>query len=146
MNLTEHFTLNEATFSQAADRSGIDNTPSPVVLKNIQHAAIQLERIRSLLNAPIRISSWYRNSATNKRVGGSKNSSHLRGFAIDFDSDSFGTPLQICNVIANSGIKFNQLIHEYGRWVHADFDPLAKMELLTIDSFGTRFDLLSIRK
>jgi Peptidase M15 len=146
LNLTTNFTLNEATFSQAAERAGINNTPSPVVLANIKNAANSLQEIRDFLGAPIRVSSWYRNSATNKIVGGAKNSAHLLGWAIDFDCESLGTPLQVALKIAKSDIRFDQLIHEFGRWVHISFEPKTRGELLTVDNFGTRIGLVPTRR
>lgn len=146
MKLTENFTLYEATFSQAASRAGIDNTPSPVVLENIKQAAKGLQLVRDVLGAPVRVSSWYRNSAVNKIVGGAKGSSHTQGWSIDFDCDSVGTPLQICQRIYKANIGFDQLIHEFGAWVHISFDPRMRGELLTFDRFGpARVGLLPIR-
>ncbi|MFZ0267748.1 hypothetical protein [Caulobacter sp.] len=40
---------------------------------------------------------------------------------------------------------FDQLIHEFGRWVHISFDPARRMQQLTIDGEGTRSGLLAVR-
>jgi hypothetical protein len=134
MELTPHFTLEEATFSERASRKGINNQPSEQIFLNIKQAAVALERVRFLLGQPITINSWYRNAVVNKLVGGSKGSSHMGGWAIDFRCENYGRPLKIAQAIANSTINFDQLIHEYDSWVHISFDPRMRMQLLTYDS------------
>ncbi len=146
MNLTPSFTLHEAIFSQNASRAGIDNTPSPVILENIKQAAQGLQRVRDLLDSPVIVSSWYRNSAVNKLANGSKGSSHMQGWAIDFTCPNFGSPLKVCQAIYKNNIGFDQLIHEFGAWVHISFDPRMRGELLTFDSFGPpRVGLVPVR-
>ena len=46
------------------------------------------------------------------------NSAHMRGLAADFTAPTFGTVLAVAQQIARSDIEFDQLIHEYGGWVH----------------------------
>ncbi|VVE59449.1 peptidase M15 [Pandoraea iniqua] len=117
-DLTLHFTLDELTHSQTADRRGIDNTPSDEIVTNLIRVAQTLERVRVLLGSrPVSISSGYRSPDLNRAVGGARNSAHLYGLAADFICPGYGTPLQICKAIAASGIDFDQLIYE-GTWVH----------------------------
>lgn len=117
--LTEHFTLEEMTISQTAARAGIDNTPSAAIVRNLRQTCEMLEAVRTTLGgAPILISSGYRSPALNKAVGGSKNSAHLEGLAADFTAPAFGTPFQIARAIAASSLAYDQLIHEFGVWVH----------------------------
>ena len=118
-SLSAHFTLDELTASQAATRKGIDNTPTPDVLRNLQSLAAVLEKIRTLLGGvSIIVSSGYRSPAVNKAVGGAKNSAHMSGLAADFTAPKFGTVLQTARMIAASEINYNQPIYEYGAWVH----------------------------
>ena len=93
MNLSEHFTLDEATYSETAVRLGISNQPSTVQLENMKHAASQLEKVRELSGA-LRINSWLRLPDVNVAVGGSKISSHMDGWAIDVSSTKF-TPYEL---------------------------------------------------
>lgn len=131
--LTKHFTLSEATRSDTARKLGISNTPSPVELERILETALQMERIRSILgDKPIMISSWFRNTETNRAVGGVANSDHLRGDAVDFRCPGYGDITAVCKSIIASGIKFDQLIWEYGRWVHISFGPRMRQEVLYI--------------
>ena len=118
-SLTEHFTLDELVASQTATRSGIDNTPGAATLRNLKSLAEVLEEVRTLLGGvSLLISSGYRSPALNTAVGGSAKSAHLLGLAADFTAPKFGTVLQTAKKIAASGIAYDQLIHEYGAWVH----------------------------
>ena len=132
MNLSEHFTLEEATYSETAVRMGIPNQPSTLQLENMKHAAEQLEKIRTLLGKPMHINSWLRLPDVNVAVGGSKISSHMDGWAIDFTCAGFGDPLTVCKAIQASGIKFDQMIHEFARWTHISFAPEMRGQVLTI--------------
>ncbi|MCC6537975.1 MAG: peptidase M15 [Bryobacterales bacterium] len=118
-SLSEHFTLEEMTLSQTAAREGIDNKPSPEIVKNLKETCALLEAVRKALGGvPVLISSGYRSAALNKAVGGSKTSAHMEGFAADFTAPAFGTPLQVARAISASGIAYDQLIHEFAVWVH----------------------------
>lgn len=130
MMLSPHFSLYEATFSSTAERLGIDNTPSAVILEHIRLTAASMENVRVLLRNPVHIDSWYRCGVLNGAVGGSKTSAHMDGYAVDFVCTEFGTPLQIVKAIESSGITFDQCIQE-GSWVHISFDPKSRFQVLT---------------
>jgi len=130
MQLSEHFTLDEATYSETAVRLGINNQPSTLQLENMKHAAAQLEQLRVAVG-PLRINSWLRLPDVNVAVGGSKVSSHMDGWAIDVSSSSL-TPIQLCHKVEELGIKFDQMIHEFGRWMHISFAPEMRQQKLTI--------------
>lgn len=146
MNLTEHFTLEELTASDTAARLGIDNTPGPVERANLVVLANKLEVVRLILGAPLIISSGYRCLALNRKLRSDDTSAHVQGLGADFTCPGFGTPLEIALRLASrrDEIGFDQLIHEFGRWVHVGFrlkDP--RGELLTVDTRGTRAGLLA---
>jgi len=130
MQLSEHFDLNEATYSDTAIRQGIDNQPSSLQLENMKVAAAKLEQLRAV-TGPLKINSWLRLPAVNVAVGGSKVSSHMDGWAIDVSSSKL-TPYQLCQEVKKAGIKFDQMIHEFGRWMHISFDPAMRQQELTI--------------
>lgn len=118
MYLTPHFTLGELTHSQDAVRFGLDNTPPPEAIRNLERLAEVLEQVRSLLgDKPVLISSGYRSPDINTLVGGAEASQHTQGLAVDFTCPAWGTPRLICGAISRSGIHFDQLIFE-GGWVH----------------------------
>jgi hypothetical protein len=130
MNLSEHFTLEEATYSETAVRMGINNQPDERQLGNMKSAAAQLEAVRAL-SGPMRVNSWLRLPEVNVAVGGSKVSSHMDGWAIDCSSSKH-TPYELCQMVKKAGIKFDQMIHEYGRWMHISFAPEMRQQELTI--------------
>ena len=131
MILSEHFSLEEATHSDTAIRLGINNQPNARQLENMKKAAIGMEQVRALLGKSISVNSWIRLPEVNVAVGGSKVSSHMDGWAIDFVSP-FGTPYAVCKAIEASGIKFDQMIYEYGKWTHISFAPEMRQQKLTI--------------
>jgi zinc D-Ala-D-Ala carboxypeptidase len=137
--LSTNFTLDEFTNSQTAERSGIDNTPPDSLLPTLRRTAYGLELVRTLLsNRPILVSSGYRSAALNAAVGGSATSQHSLGEAVDFTCPTYGTPEQIVRAIAASSIPYDQVIQEFGRWVHISFGPRNRRQALVIDKQGTR--------
>lgn len=142
MKLSEHFTLQEATFSRTAQRLGLKNDPAPHELETMMKAAIGMERVRALLgNKGIVINSWLRGHALNLAVGGSESSQHRKGEAIDFTCPAFGSPRKICTLIAEHAdlIRFDQLILE-PTWVHISFAIVSRTtprkQVLTITPDG----------
>jgi putative chitinase len=134
MNLSDHFSLEEAMHSDTATRLGISNQPNAQQLENMKVAAIGMEKIRELLASPINVNSWIRLPEVNVAVGGSKVSSHMDGWAIDFTCKGFGNPLEVCKAIEKSNIKFDQMIYEFGEkgWTHISFAPAMRQQKLTI--------------
>lgn len=132
MQLSDHFSLEELTFSQTAVRRGYDNTPGRYEAANLAFLAHELEYVRrALANKPMRITSGYRSPTLNRAVGGSWRSQHMLGLAADFVCPAFGAPLEICDVIALSPhVHFDQLIHE-GTWVHVSFSMRPRRDVLT---------------
>ena len=129
--LSEHFSLDEFTASQEATRHSINNTPSEKVVENICMLAALLEQVRELLGGhSIRISSGFRSLALNRHIGSNDTSAHIRGWAADFTCPFFGKPIDVAKKIAESNLKFDQLIFE-GTWVHISCDPQNRRQLLT---------------
>jgi zinc D-Ala-D-Ala carboxypeptidase len=134
MKISEHFTLEELSFSEAAARLGLDNTPGPIVIPNLSLVAAALEKVRKLLgDNPIAVHSSYRSAEVNRAVGGVVTSAHCHGLACDFVCPAFGTPAEVALAILKSDIEYDQLILEYG-WVHvalAQEGSLSRREALT---------------
>ena len=118
MPITDHFTLEELTFSEKALRLGIPNVPPPDAVANLTRlATVLLEPLRDLLGVPIHINSGYRSFAINADVGGSSNSAHLGGCAAD--CVPIGLNMSIAfDKIQKSGLPFDQLIFECNAWLH----------------------------
>ena len=98
--LSEHFTLDEMTYSATAKANRISNIPVGTHKKVLQHTCIYLlEPLRALLNdkykeyggkrvkcVSLRITSGYRGPALNKAVGGVSTSEHCLGQAADCEA------------------------------------------------------------
>lgn len=120
--MSEHFSLRELTRSDYAIRNGIPNVPMPRIVENIEQVLMPgLELVRALLGHPMVVTSGFRSPLVNDAVGGSAMSQHRYGFAADFHCDGFGGPKEIVAAVAASTIPFDQLIEEYGEWVHVSF-------------------------
>ena len=123
MQLTEHFTLEEFTFSSTAKARGIDNTVSNHrVIENLKNLCEQvLEPLRSYANQPITISSGYRCKALNKVVGGAHNSQHMTGEAADIH-----IPLYDFKDSTGSRLTDIETAREWMQWLtdNTDFDQL----------------------
>lgn len=82
--VSDHFTLGEVVHSVTASQSGLDNCPRVCdLLCAFTFARTVLEPLRSFLGRPIYVSSWFRCSALNVKVGGVSGSYHMFGRAVD---------------------------------------------------------------
>lgn len=139
MYLSTNFTLDEFTNSQQAVRANIDNSPTAEILEQLYRTAYDMELVRKELGEkPILISSAYRCIELNRLVGSKDTSQHVRGQAVDFTCPAFGTPKEIVERLLGSALDFDQLIWEFGRWVHISFSDHNRRQALTIDHEGTR--------
>jgi zinc D-Ala-D-Ala carboxypeptidase len=140
MNLSEHFTLEEFSFSAAAVRLGIDNTPAPAIVTNLSLVAAVMEHIRTALGArPIVMHSGYRSAKANQAVGGVETSAHCQGLACDFVCPDFGTPAEVAVAILKSDVQFDQLILECTLACRRRDSP-PRGEALTKRSQGTAYE------
>lgn len=146
MNLSDHFTLAEMTASDTAARQGISNQPSDQETDNLRRLCVEiLEPLRRVTGKPIRITSGYRCPLLNTIVGGAKMSAHTLGRAADIKVDGL-TPLEVCRLIQELGLPYDQVIHEFKSWCHVAIAPdsrLAKREALTAVKLAgfTRYDV-----
>lgn len=122
MKLSPHFSLSEFTKSQTAARKGINNTPGNNEIDRLRTLCEEiLEPIREHFEVPIIISSGYRSPALNSAIGGSSTSQHCKGEAVDFTVAHYNVT-ELFNWLAfTSGLVFDQLIHEYGDWIHISY-------------------------
>lgn len=118
VRLSRNFDLGLLTASDTAHARGIDNRADPAHLGNLRRLAFVLEEVQALIGHALVITSAYRSPALNTAVGGVPHSRHALGLAADFTCPEFGSPLEVARRIAGSTIAFDQIIHEYGRWVH----------------------------
>jgi uncharacterized protein YcbK (DUF882 family) len=142
VNLTPHFTLEELTASETAERNGWDNSPNDQEMANLTRLADFLEQVKVVLNGkPIIISSGLRTKKVNDAVGSRDTSQHRLGCAADFRVPGM-TPDQVVKAIVASGIGYDQVIREFDRWTHISVpnsvDTSPRRQALIIDKAGTR--------
>jgi zinc D-Ala-D-Ala carboxypeptidase len=119
IKLSDNFYLDEFTRSQTAARFGIDNSikiGSMEYLNVVRLCRDVLQPIRNALG-PVYISSGYRCAQLNKKMDGAANSQHTKGEAADITVTDH-TPLQVANWCAANLTNYDQIIHEFGEWVH----------------------------
>lgn len=130
MKLSKHFTLDEFTFSQTAARNMLDNTPTDVQIASLKRLCVEvLEPVREHFDRPVRISSGYRGPDLNRAVRGSRSSQHCKGEAADFTVPGV-TVLELCQWM-HRNLNYDQLIYEFGRWVHVSYGPRMRNQELT---------------
>ena len=147
--LSAHFTLEELTASETAERHNIDNTPTSEHLENLKRLAEFLEEVKKALGGkPVMINSAYRGPAVNEKVGGSKASQHMVGCAADLRIPGMN-PDEVCRAIIAADLPFDQLIREFydpakvaGGWTHVSVTNTSgstpRKQALIIDKQGTR--------
>ena len=141
MNLSTNFTLDELIASQTAARKGLDNTPNATEVANLVRVAALLEEVRALLNKPILINSGFRSKAVNDAVGSRDTSQHRIGCAADIRVPGM-TPREVVEACIKANIGYDQIIEEFGSWVHISVPDSPsrppRKQALTIDRQGTR--------
>lgn len=137
MKLTDHFTLEELTFTQHRE---FDNEPPAEILPALTRTAQGLERIRTLLGQPIHVNSGYRSPQVNAAVGSKPSSQHCKGEAADFICPAYGSPEKVARLLKPLmvDLSIDQLILEFGSWVHVSFTEQPRRMALVIDRNGTR--------
>lgn len=126
----KYFSIEELSKSETAYRLGIKNEPNESERANIV-ALIEnvLDPCRESYKRPIRVTSGFRNSKLNAKVGGETHSQHTKGQAADIVTMREGLQgnYLIGKIIARNG-GFDQLIFEnvgsrdmLPQWIHVSF-------------------------
>ena len=124
--LSKNFSLQEYTKSQTATRQGLDNTPNEdhmasakLLFENV------VQKVRDHFGVTV-INSGYRGPALNTAVGGSSNSQHCKGEAVDIECP--GTSNYDVAKWIEDNLDFDQLILEFitlgipdSGWVHVSY-------------------------
>lgn len=127
MNLTQNFSLEELTKSEAALRKGLDNTPDEEVIQNLQVLCENvLQPLRDAYKRGIKVNSAYRSPDVNAAVGGVRTSDHCKGQAADIEIP--GVPnAEVAQYLADN-FDFTQVILEFytpgipdSGWVHVSY-------------------------
>lgn len=128
--LSYYFTLEEFLASQEAVRRGIANTPTADDLARLKQTALRMDAVRIFLGNPVIVSSGYRTPALNTAIGGADGSDHTKGLAIDFICPGRGSVADVFLALKYSGLEYDQLINEFGKWVHIGFGPRMRNQCL----------------
>ena len=126
MKLSNNFHLKELTKSETADRLGLKNQPTDEQLVALTVVVNQvLQPVRDKFGI-VTVNSGLRGEEVNKAVGGSKNSQHCQGEAVDFECYSVSN-WELAKWI-QSELDFDQLILEFYKkgdpqsgWVHCSY-------------------------
>ena len=79
-----------------------------------------LDRARTISNVPYKINSGYRTPEHNKKVGGKKTSSHLKGLAADIHCTDSESRAKIVQGLIDSGFRRIGIANTF---IHVDSDP-----------------------
>ncbi len=119
--LGKNFSLKEFTRSQIARRNNIDNTPDEKQIENLKELVQNLlQPLRDRVKCPITVTSGYRSFRVNFLAGGSIHSQHMEGKAADIDITCM--PLENLFRIIAEDFDYDQLIYEFGEWIHVSWN------------------------
>jgi uncharacterized protein YcbK (DUF882 family) len=121
MKLTKNFQLSEFASN--------DGTPVPEhLIPNVKTLAMNLQVLRDEVGQTIIINSGYRSPSWNRKIGGAKNSMHLKAMAADLVCVGL-TPKQLKAVIERlikAGKMKNGGIGLYPSFVHYDIGAVRR--------------------
>ena len=115
--ISAHLSFAEATTTDHRAYLVQQAHPPPEIVDNIGwYAAEEFEPARALLG-PLHVNSLWRCADLNAAIGGSTSSAHMLGLAADV------LPLTMemrdaYLALQASSVPFDQLIWEFGRWIH----------------------------
>ena len=136
MNLSKNFTLDELTISQEATRSGLQNKPTSAHTANLMGLCENiLQPLRDKAMRPVVVSSGFRSPTVNRRIGGSKSSQHTKGEAADFTVPGMSVA-EVVALMRKMRLPYDQLIDEFGAWIHVSYSPLHRRQVLTARRVG----------
>lgn len=119
--ISQHFTWGEVFAN--CDNGEIAST-HPAIFENALRQSVLMEKIRRLYGKPVIVHSWYRNKQHNERVGGAKESYHLKGLATDFHIQGYESAVgnRQVQIILDESMFMQRAGLEFtgGEWTHVD--------------------------
>lgn len=126
MKLSKNFSLDELTVTS----TGLANVPNAAEMASLKALALHvLQPLRSALGRPVLVNSGFRSEAVNRAVGGTASSQHRLGQAADIRVAGMSSA-DLAREIVRLGLPFDQLIEEFGRWVHVSYGPRHRRQVL----------------
>ena len=127
MQLTANFSLAELTVTGR----NMPNVPNEMDVASLRSLAETiLQPLRNALGKPVRVNSAFRSEAVNRAVGGTATSQHRLGQAADIHVPGM-TSVELAEKIVALGLPFDQVIEEFGSWVHVSYGPRHRRQQLT---------------
>jgi zinc D-Ala-D-Ala carboxypeptidase len=127
MQLTANFSLAEL----AATGRNLPNVPTEGEIANLRMLTERvLQPLRDALGKPVRVNSAFRSEAVNRAVGGTATSQHRLGQAADIHVPGMSS-VELAKKIVELGLPFDQVIEEFGSWVHVSYGPRHRRQQLT---------------
>ena len=125
--LSKHFSFDEMTKSQTAERLRIYNKPGDHELASLKELCEKiLEPVREHYGIPFSPSSGFRCLELNKAIGSSDKSQHVKGEAVDFEIP--GRPNTDVARWVMDNLDYDQLILEFFKedqprsgWIHCSY-------------------------
>lgn len=142
MQLSDHFTLQEMTFSSTGARLGLFNVPNEEQIHYLMLLCETcLEPARALLNdVPLHVDSGYRSPRVNHAVGGAGDSAHMEGRAADIIPKGFPLRDAFDLLRVSPKIPYDQIIFEAASWIHIAIaragDKPRREALMAVNSSG----------
>lgn len=136
--LSEHFSVDEFTFSATAQAMGIANCPGSSELANLRFLCREvLEPARKVIGEPIHITSGYRCLALNRAVGGVAQSYHVRGLAADLHIESAAHASRLADALnAQPYCDLILVEHAHGAsWLHVQARKLSPRHRVNLDFY-----------
>ena len=134
--LSEHFSVDEFTFSATAKAMGIVNSPGSSELANLRFLCRELlEPARAVIGEPIHITSGYRCLALNQAVGGVAQSYHVRGLAADIHIESDAHASRLADAL-NAQPYCDLILVEHAQgasWLHVQARKLSPRHRVNLD-------------
>lgn len=125
--LSENFTLAELIVTD----QGVWNSPNAVEVAYLRALVIGvLQPLRNALRRPVKVKFAFRSEAVNRLVGGSPDNQHRLGQAADISVDGI-TSLALARTIVALQLPYDQVIEEFGLWVHVSHGPRNRRQQLT---------------
>lgn len=117
------FRLEDYTRSETAARRGIENRPLPYQVANLrllhEHIIAPLQDLVQPFQ--VVITSGFRCWELNAAIGSGRTSQHLQGEAADLVVP--GLELRKVYNVISTALPFDQLIYEFGSWIHVSYRP-----------------------